>query len=52
MVQAIINIPDKTNRVLNIVKAMYGFKTKSEAIEFIVGWYEKNILKGLGKNIK
>jgi len=32
MVQAIIDIKDKTNRVLNMVKAKYDLKDKSEAI--------------------
>lgn len=43
MVKALIEINDKTNRVINIVKAKYGLKDKSEAITIIVNEYESNI---------
>ena len=33
MVQAIITIDDETNRVLNMVKAKFNLKDKSQAIE-------------------
>ena len=36
MVQAMIDIPEKANHILNIVKARYNLKTKSEAIAKIV----------------
>ena len=36
MVQAMIDIPEEANQVLNIVKARYNLKTKSEAISKIV----------------
>jgi hypothetical protein len=45
MVQAIINIDDKTNRVLNIVKAKFGLKDKSQAIQMISMEYENCILE-------
>ena len=45
MVQAIINIEDQTNRVLNIVKAKFGFKDKSEAINVMAEQYEKELLE-------
>ena len=45
MVQAVINIPDKTNRVLNIVKAKYGLKDKSQAIKMVVDNYESSLLE-------
>ena len=45
MVQAVINIQDETNRVLNIVKAKYGLKDKSSAIELVVAEYEENFLE-------
>lgn len=32
MVKAIIDIDEKTNRLLNVLKAEYGLKDKSEAI--------------------
>ena len=44
MVQAMINIEENTNRVLNIVKAKYGLKDKSEAINLVVGEYEEGFL--------
>jgi hypothetical protein len=45
MVQAVINIPEETNRVLNIVKAKFGLKDKSQAIKIIVDNYETNFLE-------
>lgn len=45
MVQAIINIEDHTNRVLNIVKAKFGLKDKSEAINRMAKQYEETILE-------
>ena len=36
MVQALLNLSENTNRVLNVVKAKYEFKDKSEAVEFII----------------
>jgi len=45
MVQAIINIDDHTNRILNIVKAKYGLKDKSEAIIKMAEEYEDVILE-------
>lgn len=45
MVQAIINIDDDTNRTLNIIKAKYGLKDKSEAIDMMAKQYEDKILE-------
>ena len=45
MVQAIINIEDSTNRVLNIVKAKFGLKDKSMAIDVMAKEYEQTILE-------
>lgn len=45
MVQAIINIDDHTNRILNIVKAKYGLKDKSAAIIKMAEEYEDLILE-------
>ena len=45
MVQAVINIDENTNRVLNIVKAKYGLNDKSQAINKVVTEYEKNFLE-------
>ncbi|PIN75846.1 antitoxin [Candidatus Woesearchaeota archaeon CG10_big_fil_rev_8_21_14_0_10_37_12] len=45
MVQAMIQISEETNRVLNIVKAKAGLKDKSEAINYVVSKYEENLLE-------
>jgi len=45
MVQAIININDDANRVLNIVKAKFGLKDKSKAIEVMAQQYQQDILE-------
>ncbi|AJF63051.1 MAG: hypothetical protein QT11_C0001G0923 [archaeon GW2011_AR20] len=45
MVQAIINVNDRTNQVLNIVKAKYNLKDKSEAINVMAQKYEENVLE-------
>ena len=39
MVQALVVINENTNRVLNIVKAMFDLKDKGEAIEAVVSDY-------------
>lgn len=39
MTQALITLNENINRVLNIVKAKYDLKDKSETIEFIVKKY-------------
>ncbi len=41
MVKALITLDENTNRVLNIVKATYDLKDKSEAIRFVVSRYTK-----------
>lgn len=45
MVQAVINIDENSNRVLNIVKAKFGLKDKSEAINLVVTEYEQTALE-------
>ena len=45
MVQAVINIEENTNRVLNIVKAKFGLRDKSEAINLVVTEYEEMSLE-------
>ncbi len=45
MVQAIINISDDANRVLNVVKAKYGLKDKSAAIDKIVKAFGEELLE-------
>lgn len=45
MVYAVIEISEDANRVLNIVKAKYDLKNKSQAIERVIGEYtqEENL---------
>ena len=45
MVQAMINVDERVNRVLNIIKAKHGLKDKSEAINLVVNEYEKTFLE-------
>jgi hypothetical protein len=41
MVKAIIDVEERTNRVINIVKAKYGLKDKSQALNIIVKHFEE-----------
>jgi hypothetical protein len=45
MVKAIVDIDEKANRVLNIVKAKEDLKDKSDAINLIVSIYGKEMLE-------
>lgn len=45
MVKAMINLTEYENRVLNIIKAKFGFKNKSEAIRLIIHTYESEFLE-------
>ena len=45
MVKAIIDVDDETNHVLNIVKAKYALKDKSQAIQVMAEQYEMVILE-------
>jgi len=45
MVQAMVKISERANRVLNVVKAKYDLRDKSAAIEKIAMEYEKEILE-------
>jgi len=45
MVQNVIDIGEREDRVLNIVKAKFGLKNKSEAITLIANTYEENFLE-------
>ncbi|VVC03143.1 Uncharacterised protein [Candidatus Burarchaeum australiense] len=44
MVSAMVELTDQANWVLNIVKAKYGLKTKSEAINKAMEEYEEQLL--------
>ena len=39
MVNALVEIGENTNRVLNIVKARFGLKNKGEAVDYVVKEY-------------
>ncbi|MFH1452085.1 MAG: DUF2683 family protein [archaeon] len=45
MVQSIIDIDEREDRILNIVKARYGLKNKSQAITLILKAYEDSFLE-------
>lgn len=45
MVQAIVDVNERTNRLLNIIKAKYGLRTKSESIDKMAQEYEEDILE-------
>jgi hypothetical protein len=45
MVKAIIEIDERTNRVLNIIKAKHGLKDKSQAINLMAQQFEENLLE-------
>ncbi len=45
MVQSIIDISENEDRVINIVKAKFGLKNKSQAIALIAKTYEDSFLE-------
>lgn len=45
MVKAIVKIDDRTNRVLNILKAKYGLTDKSQAINLMAQQFEAEVLE-------
>lgn len=45
MVKAIIDITEEANRILNILKAKYGLKDKSHAINIMAEKYEEELLE-------
>jgi hypothetical protein len=45
MVQSIIDIGENEDRIINIVKAKYGLKNKSQAIAIITKAYEDSFLE-------
>jgi hypothetical protein len=45
MVQAIVNMSEQANRTVNVVKALYGFRNKSEALERIILDYTGSLLE-------
>ena len=45
MVQNIFDLGEREDRILNIIKAKFGLKNKSEALALIVQSYEDNFLE-------
>ncbi|MFO7619204.1 MAG: DUF2683 family protein [Thermoplasmata archaeon] len=45
MVQAVVNLNEHENRILNIIKGKYGLRNKSEAISVVISEYEKELLE-------
>ena len=45
MTQAVVNLDEYTNRVLNVVKALHGFKKKDEALNYVVSEYGEEMLE-------
>jgi len=45
MVKAIVELDERTNRIVNIVKAKYGLRGKSEVIGRMAQEYEETLLE-------
>jgi hypothetical protein len=45
MVQAIINLEEHQDRLLTIIKGKFGFKNKSDAVNFVIKKYEEELLE-------
>ncbi len=45
MTSAIVNLTEKNSMYLNILKAYFGLKNKSDAMNFIVSEYAKEVLE-------
>ncbi len=45
MVNALVQLNENANRILNIIKAKYGLKDKSEAINVMAKQYEEGLLE-------
>ena len=45
MVQAVINLGEFEDRILTIVKGKFGFKNKSEAVNFVIDKFEEGFLE-------
>lgn len=45
MVQAIIDLGQTQDRTLNVVKGKFGFKNKSDTLNFIIDQYQQELLE-------
>ncbi|MGA2683047.1 MAG: DUF2683 family protein [Candidatus Bathyarchaeia archaeon] len=61
MVKNVINLDERENRVINIVKAKYGLKDKNQALSIIIKRYEEcelepelrpEFVKGIEETVK
>ena len=43
MVKATIELPERENRILNIVKGQHGFKNRDQALIFLIQEYEQSL---------
>ena len=51
IIQSIVDLEDRENRVVNLVKAKHGFINKSDAINHIIRKYEELVLDNVLKPI-
>lgn len=45
MVQAIINFGEHEDLILNVIKGKFGFRNKSDAVNFVISEFEENLLE-------
>ena len=45
LVQSLVRVSEDANRVLNVVKAKHGLRTKSEALDLVARAYAKKLLE-------
>ncbi len=45
MVQAIVNLGEREDRILTIIRGKYGIKNKSDAINFVLDKFEQELLE-------
>lgn len=45
MTQAVVNLEEYSDRILNIIKGKYGLKNKSDAVNLIIGEYGEKYLE-------
>ncbi len=45
MAQALIHLDEHEDRILTIVKGKYGFKNKSQAVNFVIHKFEEELLE-------
>ena len=45
MVQAIVNVGEREDRILTILKGKYGLKNKSDVVNFVIKRFEEELLE-------